>query len=186
MDPIPFPGPARPALPWHRVVLLGFMAAGKSTLGPLLAHALGWTFLDGDAELARRSGVSVPEWFRRFGEGAFRQEEARLTAELCRRDELVLAPGGGWAVGPGVLESLPHGTALVWLRVSLEEAVRRATAEGTPRPLLAGPDPVLAARRLLAAREPYYARADFVIDVDGRTPVDLTMAILAWLKTSSS
>ena len=179
------PGPAGAGISWRRVLLLGFMGAGKSTVGPLLANALGWSFLDGDAELVRRSGVSVAKWFSRFGEPAFRREEARLTSELCLRERLVLAPGGGWAAGGGALESLPPATALVWLRISAEEAVRRVSATAEVRPLLAGADPLDTSRRLLAVREPWYARADFTIDVDGRTPADLTIAILEWLRTSS-
>ena len=172
-------------LRWRRVLLLGFMGAGKSTIGPLLAGALGWTFLDGDRELARRSGVSVAEWFRVRGEAAFRLAEARLTVELCRRDRLVLAPGGGWAAFPGALDSLPMGTALVWLRVSPEEAVRRATDQAEIRPLLMVDDPLEEARRLLGEREVHYARADFRVDVEGRTPTELTTDIVEWLKTSS-
>jgi shikimate kinase len=165
--------------------LLGFMGAGKSTVGPMLADALGWSFLDGDAELERRSGVSVPEWFGRHGEAAFRREETRLTAELCLRDRLVLAPGGGWAAGEGALASLPPATATVWLRVSAQEAVRRVSAADEVRPLLVGADPLAAARALLSHRTPAYAGADFTIDVDGRTPAELTTEILEWLKTSS-
>jgi shikimate kinase len=161
------------------------MGAGKSTIGPLLARALGWEFLDVDAELVRRSGVSVPGWFERFGEARFREEEARLTTELCARERLVLAPGGGWAAHPGGLDTLPPGTGLVWLRVSAEEAVRRCSAEPGARPLLAGPDPLEHARRILAEREACYARAHYAIDVDGRTPAALTTEIIGWLKISS-
>ena len=173
------------AFRWRRVLLLGFMAAGKTTVGELLGDALRWRFLDGDAELVRRSGVSVAEWFRRFGEAAFREEEARVTTELCALDEVVLAPGGGWAVREGALAALPPGTAVVWLRVSPEEAVRRACADSEIRPLLAGEDPVGTAKRLVAAREPWYRRADHVIDVDGRTAAEVASEILGWLRTSS-
>jgi shikimate kinase len=161
------------------------MGAGKSTLGPLLAEALRWEFLDVDAELVRRTGVTVAEFFQRQGEAAFRREEARLAAELSARDRLVLAPGGGWITGETALASLPAGSALVWLRVSPEEAVRRALSSGDVRPLLQGGDPLAAARRLLAAREAAYAQAHFTIDVDGRTPADLTIDMAEWLKTSS-
>jgi len=161
------------------------MGAGKSTIGPLLARSLGWRFLDGDAELVSRSGVSVADWFRLRGEADFRLAEAALTTELCAQDRLVLAPGGGWAVQAGALGSVPAGTALVWLRVSADEAVRRVSDQPDVRPLLAGDDPVTTARRLLEEREPYYAGADFIIDVDGRSPAELTTEILEWLKTSS-
>jgi len=170
---------------WQRVLLVGFMGAGKSTVGPLLARSLTWDFVDVDTELVRRSGVSVAGFFRAYGEPAFRREEARLTAELCARERLVLAPGGGWITGEGARASLPAGSAVVWLRVSPEEAVRRVLVAGDVRPLLEGGDPLGAARRLLSAREGAYAQADFTIAVDGRSPAELTIDIAAWLKTSS-
>lgn len=167
------------------MVLIGFMGAGKSTVGPLLAERLGWTFADVDAELARTSGVSVAAWFAERGEAAFRAAEAELTAELCSRDRLVLAPGGGWILQAG-LESVPRGTALVWLRVSAAEAVRRLERDPEVRPLLAGPDPLARAEALLAERERHYAVADYNVMVDGRTPAELVSEIIEWLKTSSS
>ena len=163
------------------------MAAGKTTVGRVLADALGWDFADVDAELVARNGVSVAEFFRSRGEAAFRAEEARLTAALCSRDHLVLASGGGWpGAGAGALPALPPGTAVIWLRISAGEAVRRARRDDTARPLLGVADPDYAARTLLAAREPRYRQADFTVDVDQRSPADVTHDILAWLKTSIS
>src|SRR5690606_9634521 len=71
---------------WRRVLLVGIPGAGKSTVGRELAAALDWDFLDVDAELVRRTGLSVAGYFEQHGEPAFRAEEARLTAELCSRD----------------------------------------------------------------------------------------------------
>jgi shikimate kinase len=173
--------------PWRRVLLIGFMAAGKTTVGAALAAALGWDFADVDRELVRDSGVSVAEFFRLRGEAAFRREESRLTAELCSRERLVLATGGGWpGSGPGALPPRPPGSAVVWLRVSVAEALRRARLDATLRPLLAGPDPEGTAAALLALREPRYRQADFTVDVDQRSPADVTHDIVAWLKTSIS
>jgi shikimate kinase len=153
------------------------MAAGKSTIGKLLADRLGWRFLDPDVEIARRTGTTIAEIFRTDGEAAFRALERELTASLHSVPPVVLAPGGGWITNPGAVEALPPGSILVWLRVSAEEAVRRALAASDERPLLAGPDPLAAARTLLAAREPLYAAADLVVDVEGRDPADIVQEI---------
>lgn len=160
------------------------MAAGKSTVGRLLAETLGWSFLDFDEEIVRREGRTVAQIFREQGEAAFREMEARLTAALSSVRRTVLAPGGGWVLRPGNLQHLPHGTRTVWLRVSAEEAVRRARAAGTDRPLLdSADDPVAAARRLLRIREPLYGRADFTLDVEDMTPAQIVSGIIRNVRT---
>ena len=178
--------PPNPDHAWRRVLLVGLPGAGKSTVGRELAAALGWAFADVDAELVRRTGLSVAGYFEQRGEPAFRAEEARLTAELCSRDRLVLAPGGGWIARPGSFESLPPATAVVWLQVSPEEAVRRLSGSDELRPLLQTDDPVATAAALLAARRPRYGLAHLALVVDGRTSADLTRDIVAWLTTSTS
>ena len=160
-----------------RVILIGFMAAGKTTAGQLLAERLGWQFVDVDEEIVRRCGQTVPEIFQEHGESAFRAREARLFDELRAAQRTVIAPGGGWVTTPAALDDLPAGTAVVWLRVTAEEAVRRATAGGAQRPLLAGPDPLERARTLMNEREALYRRAHFTIDVDGLTPDDVASEI---------
>ncbi len=169
----------------RRIVLVGFMAAGKSTIAPRIAHALGWRVLDVDAEIVATTGQTVVAIFRDQGEPVFRRMEAELTAALSSGSPVVVAPGGGWIVNPGSREVREDpATRLVWLRVSIEEAVRRARRDGTARPLLSGDDPEERARRLLAEREPLYATADYMVDVDGRTEDEVVDDILTWLKTS--
>jgi shikimate kinase len=168
-----------------RVFLIGFMAAGKTTVGRLLADRLGWRFVDVDEEIVRRSGETVPEIFRLHGEAVFRALEARLTAELRSLDRAVIAPGGGWVTTPSALDDLPDGTVVVWLRVSAEEAIRRV-GPAADRPLLAGADPLARARSLIAERESLYRRADLTIDVDGRSPAAIAAEIAARLATRTN
>lgn len=162
----------------RRVLLIGFMASGKTTVGRLLAERLGWRFVDVDEEVVRRSGQTVPEIFREHGESVFRALEARLAAEVRSAERAVIAPGGGWVTAPGALDDLPDGTFVVWLRVSAEEAVRRVGG-GADRPMLAGADPLDRARTLIAERESLYRRADLVLDVDDRTVSDIAEEIAA-------
>jgi shikimate kinase len=123
----------------------------------------------------------VAELFRTRGEAAFRQLEARLTAELCSVDGVVIAPGAGWAAQDGALEALPAGTAVVWLRVSVTEALTRLRGSPDVRPLLTGDDPDAALRALDASRTPSYARSDLVVDVDDMTAAGIAEAIAEWL-----
>lgn len=172
-------GTGSQAQPVRLVALVGFMAAGKTTVGRRLADRLGWRFIDVDLEIASRSGRTIAEWFRDPGEAAFRAMEAELTATLLSEDHTVLALGGGWAAQPGAFEAVPSGARTVWLRVSAAEAVRRAAADPVVRPLLAGDDaPDHTVRALLQKREAAYGRADFRVDVDGRAPDEIVHEIL--------
>ena len=178
--------PAKPdaAVP-RTIVLVGFMAAGKSTVGRSLARALDWRFRDLDDEIERHTGLRVPDLFRTRGEHAFRQLERELTARLLHEPRMVVAPGGGWAAQLGVMESLPPGVLTVWLRVSAEEAVRRARAEGVTRPLLEVADVLTTAKSLMAAREACYALAHAAVAVDDRSPDEVVAAILGILTTQA-
>jgi shikimate kinase len=98
----------------------------------------------------------------------------------------VLAPGGGWVTNPGVLEALPAWTTVVWLRISPEEAVRRARRSRTRRPLLAGPGALARARRLLIEREPAYRSADYAVDVEGRNPNSVATDIAAFVRSQGT
>ncbi len=142
------------------------MASGKSAVGAELARRLGWTHVDLDREIEAFAGRRIPDIFASGGEGAFRAMEAQATGRIAGRESMVLSPGGGWITQPSLLDALGPGTLSVWLRVSPEEAVRRAARAPGERPLLAGLDPLSAVRRLLSAREGLYARADLHLDTD--------------------
>ncbi len=165
----------------RRVVLVGFMASGKSTVGRIVAQELGWRFVDVDTLIEHQEGASIPEIFRDRGERHFRAVEERLTRELLGEDRVVLASGGGWAARPGRLRDLPRGTVSVWLRVTPEEAVRRAGQRSSARPLLAVEDPVRTAGDLLAAREACYREADIEMDTGRQKPEDVAAAIVTWV-----
>lgn len=163
--------------PVERVVLVGFMCAGKTAIGELLARRLGWAFVDLDRLIEEREGRTVREIFAGSGEAAFRRIEAEVSDSVAVWARMVLAPGGGW-MGNTFRGELPvDGTVHVWLRVSAEEVLRRSAAAPGARPLLAGPDPLTAARRLLAEREPSYSRAELSVDTEGRTPAQVAAEV---------
>lgn len=160
----------RPVGEISKVLLVGFMAAGKSTVGRVLAKRLDWEFVDFDTEIEQRTGTSIPEIFEHEGAEAFRELERRVTADYVGEEWIVLAPGGGWITQPDLLERFGEETLVVWLRITPEEVVRRARRTISHRPLLASaPDPLERARTLIREREPLYRMADIAIDVDGHT-----------------
>ena len=160
-----------------RVYLTGFMATGKSTVGPLLADRLGYRFVDLDWLVEARTQRTVAELFAQ-GESVFRAAEAQALAETANGRGLVVATGGGTLVSPENLAAARMAGAVVWLRSS--EAVTLARlGDARGRPVLAGPDGqplqgddlVARVRGLMAGREPSYAQADLVVESDG--PADL-------------
>ncbi len=170
----------------RRVLLVGFMGSGKSTVGPLVASGLSWRFLDFDDSIEDEEGRSVADIFRQRGEEHFRRVEGRIALRLLEEDHVVLGSGGGWAAVVGRLDALPEGTVSIWLRVSPNEAVRRVGDEASVRPLLAGTDPLGAAEALLSKRAPRYGQAHLEVDTNGRTPEEVAAEILTLLERISS
>ena len=161
-----------------RLVLVGFMGAGKSTVGPMVARALGWDFVDLDDDIAARRGRHPAEIIRRDGIERFRELESKAARELLRRERLVLAMGGGWAAQPGHMASLRRDSLSVWLKVTPAVALARIRGSATSRPLLAGPDPHAAAATLLRRRTTHYRRSAITIETDGRSPDEVAREIL--------
>jgi shikimate kinase len=165
-----------------RVLLVGFMGSGKSSVGRSLAKNLGWAFSDFDHEVRKRAGMSIPELFRRHGERLFRTMEEAVGRELLQRRRAVLASGGGWPCMPGRMELLPPGTLSVWLKVREEVVLSRVMRRKGSRPLLDVEDPMSRIQELMRAREPWYAMADWVIEADDPEPVAIARMIQSRLR----
>jgi shikimate kinase len=168
----------------RRVVLVGFMGSGKSTVGVLLASRLGWSFLDFDDEIERRAGASVADIFREKGEAFFRVLEHEVGCDLLAGERVVLATGGGWPTAPGHMDALGPDTLSVWLDVSAESSVSRVRGRGRIRPLLEVADPVGRARLLLGERAPHYGSAELHLDSTRSTPEELADRILEHMRVS--
>ena len=168
--------------PYRRILLVGFMGSGKTTVGRALAEALRWRFVDVDAEVERRADAPVHRIFQREGEAAFRDMEARAAEDLLREEGVVIATGGGWAAVPGRIENVPERTAVVWLQVSAAKAVERTKGDPVRRPLLESDDPIVRARALLEERNPHYAKARLAIDTDPASVDDVTAGILEMIR----
>ncbi len=156
------------------IYLTGFMASGKSTLGPILANTLGYDYIDLDAAVERGAGMSVARLFAEEGEAAFRAREREILLATCSTNNTVVALGGAIA-HPGNLEIILGAGMLIYLRTDVEQIVRRLRQK-TNRPLIVDtegnplPEEQLRERvvKLLAEREPFYLRAHMVVDTDTR------------------
>jgi shikimate kinase len=144
------------------VVLIGFMGAGKSVCGRLLARRLGRCFVETDDMIVAREGRPIPEIFRADGEERFRALEAEALEALGLKSGEVIATGGGFPCRPGRMEALRALGTVVWLRGDLEALTGRARRSGD-RPMLDGRAPA-EIEALYRAREPYYREAHLVVD----------------------
>lgn len=150
----------------RRIYLIGPMGAGKTTIGRQLARTLGLDFLDSDREIERRSGVDIPTIFDFEGEEGFRLRERAMIDALTRRDDIVLATGGGVVLDPENRRDLVNRGTVVYLDTSVDEQLRR-TRHDRHRPLLQADDRRATLERLNAEREPLYREiADIVIGTD--------------------
>ncbi len=161
-----------------RVLLVGFMASGKSSVGKELASRLGWDFVDFDTLIESRTGKTVARIFSEDGEEEFRRLESEVAKESLVRRDTVFASGGGWPAQPESWTMVAEDTMSIWLQVSPLEALRRASKEGLTRPLLGGADAMDRATALLLAREAFYRRARYTLDSERHTPPELADEIV--------
>jgi shikimate kinase len=161
---------------YDRVLLVGMMGAGKTTVGQALSSLLGWPYYDNDELLARAVGRTTREVLVDHGVRALRRaESAALTAALTEGGPLIAAVAAGVVTDPLDLRRLREGGFAVWLRADIATLARRVT--GTDRPWLAA-SPEVAMRALYAGREALYAAAcHLTIDVAGTTPELIAAAI---------
>ena len=172
-----------PAIPAQlkRLVLTGFMGAGKSTIGRVLASRLGWSFLDLDAHLEQRTGATIPQLFERHGEARFRRLESTALASALGQSNTVLALGGGTPEGLTnrlLLEQTP-ATFTVFLDAPFPTLFDRCMMQDIARPVLEDPE---AAQLRFLVRHPLYIRlAHLTIDTSAITADETVDLLLAGL-----
>jgi shikimate kinase len=161
-----------------RLVLVGMMGAGKSTVGRLLSRRLGWSYLDSDVQVVAETGHTVPELFADRGEAAFRAEEARVLAlALSGTEPVVVSAAGGVVLSEANRDLMARSGTVVWLRADPRVLAERV-GRGAGRPLL-GDDPAGALVDLDAVRRPLYASiAAVTIDVDMLAPSQVVDEVL--------
>jgi shikimate kinase len=149
-----------------KLLLVGMMGSGKTSVGTALSGKLGWPYLDNDVLLERTAGASASTLLESRGEEALRQAESQvLTLMLGMPGPMIGSIAGGVVLdGPDRQRITQSSARVVWLRATPQALVRRVG--GTTRPRL-GEDPVAALRKLAAERNSFYAEiADQVVDVD--------------------
>lgn len=157
----------------RNLVLIGMSGCGKSTLGKLAAEKLGKTFVDTDAEIIKRIGMSIADYFAAYGEDSFRKVESEVIQEISTQNNLVISTGGGVIKNPENIRWLKGNGTIIWIQRDPE-----LLESGNGRPLVPDQEAV---RRLYKERLPLYtAAAETIIENDGNEEEALQKILTAF------
>lgn len=161
------------------IILTGFMATGKTTVGKLLAEQLGYDFVDTDHLIEARCGQTVAEIFREKGEAAFREMEAAVARELGNKDGLVISTGGRLMLDPANAAALSKRGRVFCLVATPEEIIERASKDTqVKRPLLEVPNPMDRIVELLHQRREAYGQFS-QLETSAAGPDEVTQKLIA-------
>lgn len=162
----------------EKLLLIGPMGAGKSTIGRLLSEQLELPFVDLDKEIEERSGASIPWIFDIEGEAGFRERESAILEAVLSESNMVLATGGGCVLSEDNRRLLCRAGAVIYLRTSVEQQLQR-TAKDKNRPLLQTDNPQAVLEAMAELRNPLYeSTAELIIDTNGQSPKAVVQEIL--------
>ncbi len=165
------------------LILCGMMGAGKTTIGIKIAERTGRRWYDTDGMIVDRHG-KISDIFEYYGEEYFRKIETDIVKELSQKDDLVISTGGGLVLKSENDKILQENGKIVFLRASLQTLAERLKVDGT-RPLLQTSTENIRDRlaRLLKERSPVYESvADYIVDVDGKTPDEIADEVVSVVK----
>jgi len=161
-----------------RIALIGLRGAGKSTLGRMLAEDLRVPFIELDRLVERMAGCDVGEIHSLYGAAAFRRYELRaLEDTIAAHERAVIATGGGLVTEPAAYDLLLARCFTVWLRASPDDHMKRVIAQGDLRPMAGNAEAMEDLKRILAAREADYARADLTFDTSAQPLAEVYLAL---------
>ncbi len=168
-----------------RIALIGLRGAGKSTLGRMLAEDLGFPFVELSREIEKFAGCSVAEIQGLYGMNAYRRYERRALEEAIQiYPEAVIATPGGLVSDPASFNELLAHCTTVWLHADPQDHIQRVTAQGDLRPMGGSPEAIDDLKQILAARAPFYAKAEFKLNTSAQ-PLEPTFLALRELARSA-
>lgn len=174
-------------LPRKTIVLVGFMGAGKSSVGKRLATRLGLPFVDSDVEVEKAAGLSISDLFDLYGPEEFHRGESRVIERLLRAPLHVLATGGSAFLNPENRKTIKEHAISVWLRADLDLLVARTTRQNH-RPTLRNCDRREVLSQIIQERSHVFKEADLVVDCGERpltkTVDDVIAALMQFQQTS--
>ena len=155
------------------VILIGYRATGKTSVGRCLAETFGFSFHDTDEEIVKETGSTIRELVAMGGWDLFRRDEKAVVASLSKKDRCVLSLGGGAVMDPENVRRLHGNGVFVWLRADAETIMSRMQRDeksGEQRPPLSGGDSLEEVYRVLCEREEVYRKvAHWSVETSGKT-----------------
>lgn len=149
------------------IVLVGHMGSGKTNVGRLLAQTLQLEFVDSDKIIEDVAGISIVDIFDLYGEAEFRRLELREIAKLLdQHPAQIISVGGGAFVQPDCHDIIKAKGLSIWLQARPETLVSRMSNISS-RPLLKDKDPLHVLKQLSEQRDPYFEKADLIVNTDG-------------------
>lgn len=172
-----------------RIVLLGFMGSGKSTVGKLLAQSLSLEFIDLDAFIEQQAGKKIKEIFEQDGETAFREKEKQALRLLLKKNNVVIAAGGGTPCFSDNMKRISSSAISVYLETDAEKLYGRLSdpENRKQRPLLknAGKKLLDFIRKSLGEREKFYLHARMVVRTGEKSPEEIVKEIMSVLNNKN-
>jgi shikimate kinase len=169
------------------IALIGFMGAGKTVAGEILAKILGKEFIEMDTLVEKKAGKSVPEIFLDVGEIGFRELEIEVTREVAGRKNAVIACGGGIVLNKINIDRLGKECVIICLTATPSEIFKRVSVYKNERPMLAVEDRAGRINELLKFRRPYYKQsADIMVNTSRLTPEAVARRIIEKLREYES
>lgn len=163
------------------IVLTGFMGAGKSTVGKLLARKMNLNLVDTDEEIEKKTGMSIPEIFEKFGEGKFREIEAEVVKEVSKLSKTIIVTGGGVVLKKENINELRKRGMVVYLHAE-PEVVYSRIKEDKSRPLLQSGNPLKRIKELMEFRKPFYKNYDIKVDTSDLSVEEVVDKIIKSVK----
>ncbi|MBI4684221.1 MAG: shikimate kinase [Nitrospirae bacterium] len=159
------------------IVLTGFMGTGKTEVSRELSRILGWTAIDIDTEIEKSQKMPITEIFKQSGELIFRDMETDTIKKFSKNKNVIISTGGGAVLRQENMDALRENGAIICLTASPETIFKR-TGSSNDRPLLKVDDPLKKIKELLKFRNPYYEKADIMIDTEHKTPLEIAEEII--------
>ncbi len=161
------------------------MGTGKTSVGKLVAEQLHFDYLDTDEMIQSATGKTIAEIFKNEGEKNFRELEEKVVEEISVRTKTVVSTGGGLPVNPNNLATLKSHALVVCLWASPEKIWERVKNQ-SHRPLLHDENPQQKIRELLAAREPFYKKADVLLNTELRSLREVAQQVVHQFRLESA
>ena len=161
-----------------KIILIGFMGSGKSTISKLIGKILDLKVLDMDDMVEDMAGMKTPEIFDKFGEAKFREFESKVAENLSQVEDIVISTGGGVILNKlNIINLRKNNGRVVFLRTTFDEIVKRVSAHDRPRPLFSD---IKKAVKLFESRKAIYkSHADIIIDTDGLKVEDIVNQLIS-------